>query len=47
MASKNPTFIEPEAGDEDFKLPTFDLGRSEVRMVPVSELLDPTRRRVW
>jgi hypothetical protein len=47
MAStKTPAFVEPQAGDEDFALPVFDLGRSEVRMVPVSKLeIDPKMQR--
>lgn len=48
MASKTqPRFVEPEAGDEDFKLPVFDLGRSTVEMVPVSKLeIDPKMQRL-
>lgn len=46
MASKNPTFVEPKAGDEDFALPVFDLGRSTVEMVDVSKLeIDPKMQR--
>lgn len=46
MASKNPTFVEPVAGDEDFVLPVFDLGRSTVEMVPVAKLeIDPKMQR--
>ena len=46
MASKNPTFVEPVAGDEDFQLPVFDLGRSTVEMVATSKLeIDPKMQR--
>lgn len=46
MASKTPAFVEPAPGDEDFKLPVFDLGRSTVEMVDVSKLeIDPKMQR--
>lgn len=38
MTSKNPTFVEPSTADEDFQLPTIDLGRSEVKMVSAAEM---------
>lgn len=46
MASKNPTFVEPSSQDEDFTLPTIDLGRSEVKMMPAGKLeIDPHLQR--